>query len=184
MKQFAVDDVLAKAVRRFSTHGYHDTSVGDLEQCMGIHRTSIYATFGSKRGLFLSALRSDIERYEATLREIVDQSPAPASAIRSVLTGTTCSGGFIVRTAVEMAAHDAEIERILAETYSATEHLFSTLIEQGQRTGEVAAGVDPGPVARALLVLCLGAVVVGEPALMQQVVQALLPAPSAQHAGA
>ena len=27
-KQFSVEDVLAKAVRRFSTHGYHATSVG------------------------------------------------------------------------------------------------------------------------------------------------------------
>ena len=25
---------MAKTVRRFSTHGYHDTSIGDLEQCV------------------------------------------------------------------------------------------------------------------------------------------------------
>ena len=73
--------MLAKAVRRFSTHGYHATSVGDLEQCMGIHRASIYDTFGSKRGLFVSALRFYIERYEARLRGIVDQAThAPGGA--------------------------------------------------------------------------------------------------------
>ena len=155
-KQFAVEDVLAKAVRRFSTHGYHATSIRDLEQCMGIHRASIYATSGSKRGLLVSALRSHIERYEAALREIVDQSPAAAPALRGMFAGAANDCGFIVRTAVELAAHDDEIERILAEAYSATEHLFSTLIEQGQRAGEIAAGVDPGPVARARLVLCLG----------------------------
>ena len=67
-KQFAVDDVLAKAVHRFSTHGYHDTSIRNLEQCMGIHRTSMYGAFGSKRGLFVSALRFHIERYGGALR--------------------------------------------------------------------------------------------------------------------
>ena len=79
--------MLAKAVRRFSKHGYHATSVGDLEQCMGIHRASIYDTFGSKRGLFVSALRFYIERYEARLRGIVDQAPTPGAALRGVFTG-------------------------------------------------------------------------------------------------
>ena len=56
--------------------------------------------------------------------------------------------------AVELAAHDEEVERILAETCSPTEHPFSTLIEQGQRAarvwlglpgrGVVAAGRRPG----------------------------------------
>ena len=183
-RKFKVEDVLAKAVSCFSTHGYHATSVGVLTQRLGIGHASIYGTFGSKRGLFVSALRFDIERCEATWREIVDQSPAPAATLRGVLTSVACSGGFIVRTAIELVAQDEETERILAETYSTTEHLFSTLIEQGQRAGEIAPDVDPGPVARSLLVLCFGAVMVGEPALMQQAVQALLPAPSAQDAGA
>ena len=114
-KLFSVEDVLAKAVRRFSTHGYHVTSVKDLEQCMGIGRGSIYDTFGSKRGLFVSALRSHIERYDASLRKIVDQSAAPAAALRGVFTGAVSDCGLIVRTAVELAAHDDEIGRIVAD---------------------------------------------------------------------
>ena len=51
-KLFTVEDVLAKAVSRFSTHGYHATSINDLTLLFGIGRGSIYDTFGSKRGLF------------------------------------------------------------------------------------------------------------------------------------
>ena len=104
-KQFAVDDVLAKAVHRFSTHGYHDTSIRDLEQCMGIHRTSMYGAFGSKRGLFVSALRYHIERYGGALRAVVERESSPAAAIGGVFAGAIENGGFIIGTAVELAAH-------------------------------------------------------------------------------
>ena len=175
-KQFSVEDVLAKAVSCFSKHGYHATSVGDLTQRLGIGRGSIYDTFGSKRGLFMSALRFYIERYEARLREIVDQSPTPAAALRGMFVGAVNDCGLIVRTAVELAAHDDEIERIVAEVWREAEHLFSMLIEEGQSAGEIAEHVDPIPTARALLGLCLGSGVIGEPLLLQ--VTVLVPAPS------
>ena len=166
-RKFTVEDVLAKAVRQFSTHGYHATSVKDLEQCMGIHRGSIYDTFGSKRGLFVSALRSHIERYEATMREIVNQSATPAAALQNMFVGAVNDCGFIVGTAVELAAHDDEIGRIVAEVWSEVESLFSKLIEEGQGVGEIAEHVDPASTARALLGLCLGSRVIGEPLLLQ-----------------
>ena len=56
------------------------------------------------------------------------------------------------------------------------EHLFRLLIEEGQSAGEIAEHVDPIPIARALLGLCLGSGVIGEPLLLQA--QALVPAPS------
>ena len=155
-KLFSVEDVLAKAVRQFSTHGYHATSVKDLEQCMGIHRGSIYDTFGSKRGLFVSALRSQIERYEATMREIVNQSATPAAAFRNVFARAANDCGFILKAAVELADHDDEIGCIVAEVWC-----------EGQGVGEIAEHVDPASTARALLGMCLGSGVIGEPLLLQ-----------------
>ena len=136
----------------------------------------LLAQFGSKRGLFVSALRSQIERYEARLRGIVDQAPTPAAALRGMFVGAANDCGFIVRTAVELASHDDEIGRIVAEVWRAVEHLFGMLIEEGQSAGEIAEHVDPIPTARALLGLCLGSGVIGEPLLLQ--VTELVPAPS------
>ena len=172
--------MLAKAVRCFSTHGYHATSVGDLTQRLGIGRGSIYDTFGSKRGLFVSALRFYIERYEATLRELVNQSATPAAALQNMFTGAVNDCGLIVRTAVEMVAHDDEIGGIVAEVWSEVESLFGMLIEEGQDAGEIAVDVDPVGTARALLGLCLGSRVIGEPLLLQALV---LPKPVTAGAG-
>ena len=49
--------VVAAAATAFSERGYEATSVDDLVRCTGLHRGSLYQAFGSKRGLFLLALR-------------------------------------------------------------------------------------------------------------------------------
>ena len=138
---------------------------------MGIHRASIYATFGSKRGLFVSALRYYIKFYGPRASGSSGTDAAGSAAIMGVVEGATNNGGFIIRAAVEMAARDDEIGRIMAEVYRETEHFFSTLIERGQSSGEISVGVDPVHVGRALFGLCL--CVVGKPAPLQQV-EALL----------
>jgi len=184
VKRFAIDDVLTKAIGRFSNHGYHATSIGDLVVCMGIGRGSIYDTFGSKRGLFVRALRSYIESYDRSLQEILNQSLAPDGAIIGVFKEAAANGCFIVNAGVELATHDAEITRIVSGFYRTAEHRFRVLIEQGQRAGEITASVDPRQTAHGLfvLLLCLWVLVrsgaSGEPVLRAaaQQVLALVPA--------
>ena len=60
-KQFDVDAALDRAMEGFWSRGYAASSTQDLLGRMGINRGSLYDTFGSKRALFLAALR----RYEA-----------------------------------------------------------------------------------------------------------------------
>ena len=155
-KLFAVDDVLAKAIGRFSSHGYHATSIGDLVDCMGIRRGSIYNTFGSKRGLFVRALRFYIESYGRSFQELLNQSSTLAGAIIGVFEEAAANGCFIVNAGVELASHDIEITQIVTCFYRTTEHRFRVLIEQGQRDGEFAASIDPVLTARGLFGLLLG----------------------------
>ena len=154
--RFAVDDVLAKAIDRFSIHGYHGTSVGDLEDCMGIHRASMYNTFGSKRGLFVRALRFYIESYDRSLQELLDRSSSHAGAIIDVFEEAAGNGCFVVNVGLELASHDAEIARIVTDFYGTTEHRFRMLIEQGQSAGEIAASIDPLQTANGLFGMLVG----------------------------
>lgn len=52
------DETLAvgAAAAVFRRHGYAATSIEQLVHATGVHRGSLYATFGSKRGLFLRVL--------------------------------------------------------------------------------------------------------------------------------
>ena len=54
-----MDEVVARATATFTDSGYEGTSIDRLVAATGVHRGSLYATFGSKRGLFVAALRAE-----------------------------------------------------------------------------------------------------------------------------
>ena len=56
-RTFEEPAVVALAARQFLATGYEATSLDDLVLATGLHRGSLYQAFGSKRGLFLAALR-------------------------------------------------------------------------------------------------------------------------------
>jgi TetR/AcrR family transcriptional regulator, transcriptional repressor for nem operon len=59
---FDEDEVVAAAVTLFARRAYDSVSVDDLVTQLGVHRNSLYKTFGSKRGLYLAALRRHLEQ--------------------------------------------------------------------------------------------------------------------------
>ena len=49
-----------RAAALFAELGYEGTSVDDLVRGLGVHRGSLYSTFGSKRALYLRVLREHV----------------------------------------------------------------------------------------------------------------------------
>ena len=60
-RTFAENDVARSARTVFWDRGYEDTSLPDLEAATGLNRSSIYHSFGSKRGLFDAAVESYLD---------------------------------------------------------------------------------------------------------------------------
>lgn len=56
-RTFIEADIVAQCAEIFRSTGYEGTSIDDLVQATGLHRGSLYKAFGSKRGLFVLALR-------------------------------------------------------------------------------------------------------------------------------
>ena len=59
-RAFDVQAAITTAGEVFARPGYSATSIDDLVNALGLHRRSLYQAFGSKRGLFLAALRQSI----------------------------------------------------------------------------------------------------------------------------
>ncbi|MFT4049606.1 MAG: helix-turn-helix domain-containing protein [Solirubrobacterales bacterium] len=55
-REFDESLAIDAAAAVFRRNGYTATSIDQLVQATGVHRGSLYSTFGSKRGLFLRAL--------------------------------------------------------------------------------------------------------------------------------
>lgn len=166
-KNFDRDEVLDKAMQAFWSRGYEATSMQDLVDCTGINRGSLYATYGDKRELFLAALRMYDEKMRRRLLADIESRHAPREAIRQLFQAflsrtserAANRGCFLTNTALELAAHDSEVRRIVASAQAQIEAFFARMINKGKALGEISPRVRTVEAARGLLATMVGFVV-------------------------
>ncbi|MCZ2828722.1 helix-turn-helix domain containing protein [Modestobacter sp. VKM Ac-2986] len=88
---------VTRAAAVFAELGYEGASVDDLVQRLGVHRGSLYSTFGSKRALYLRVLRDHVDGLAAPdgngadltllLRAAVERAPVDPEAAALVARG-------------------------------------------------------------------------------------------------
>lgn len=148
-KEFDVNEVLGKAMELFWKQGYEKTSMQELVDYMGIHRRSIYDTFGDKRTLFLSALSHYDELITKQTKKKVDSNFLVKQGIREVFNMIIYpnlklpKGCLSVNAAVELSLIDEEIATKILGMFTKTEALFYELLKHGQETGEISNHHDP-----------------------------------------
>ncbi|KPN97494.1 MULTISPECIES: TetR/AcrR family transcriptional regulator [Lysinibacillus] len=144
-KEFDEKAVLKKAMELFWKQGYEKTSMQDLVNHMGIHRRSIYDTFGDKYSLFLASLKSYEVFVAEELTKIISNSSTLKIAIRNIFEYVVNlaeleiypAGCFAVNTAVELSLLDKDIQHLTTKMFNDTEELFNKLLKEGQNKGEL-----------------------------------------------
>lgn len=152
------------AVQCFWAKGFEATSVRDLADEMGITGASLYNAFGDKRALYRRALDHYIagsfaeraRRMEATLpprdaigaffREIIERS----------LSDRQRKGCMLVNSALELAPHDRQFQKVVAGVLIDVEMFFRRLVKAGQRDGSVSRSQPADDLAGLLLGVLLG----------------------------
>jgi len=152
-KEFDENTVLLRAMRLFWTQGYEKTSLSDLVETMGIHRKSLYDTFGDKHSLFLKTL----DCYNEFMAEKFSKGfSAPVKAetyIQSFFdfildSGKDSSPGcLLVNSTTELAARDKAVNEKVIDAFSRTEELLAEVIRRGQENGEFSEGINPEDMA-------------------------------------
>lgn len=166
------EDVLGKATDVFWQRGYGATSITDLVAATGLKPGSIYAAFGSKKGLFLEVLEEYHCGFMADLEASIEVAPSPLKAIEALLEnvandtlGNSGSRGCLaVNALLEMAEHDDEIAgRLRAQNERLRERL-ARLLRSARADGQLHQDKDPEQLSIFLLnnlwgmrVLCKGA---------------------------
>ncbi|NIF43122.1 TetR/AcrR family transcriptional regulator [Burkholderia sp. Tr-862] len=163
-REFDTDAALDGAIAVFSEHGFEGSSAQMLVSAMGIGRQSLYAAFGDKWQLYLSAVR----RYG------MGECAAHFDALRS---GARAIDGIgaLLRRVVETAAQPclgtisiyefgasrpelAEIHAVLAHSLIAA---IAARVRDAQREGDVAASLVPEATAQFLIANITGIRVAG-----------------------
>lgn len=170
VKEFDPEVALDRALDLFWRRGYEATSLADLVEHLGIGRASLYATFGSKHELYLKALERYLRTRTPNPVELLSQ-PGPAlPAIRALvhqyvegaIADRQRRGCFVLNTAIELAPADPEAARCVTAAWSAIETALSSALTRARAQGELAPSKDPRALARFLIVILQGLVVVGK----------------------
>lgn len=161
-KEFDENVVLQKAMELFWEQGYEKTSLSDLVEHMGIHRRSLYDTFGDKHTLFLKA----IDCYNELIKNKIQTEILHAETVKQsiqvmfdfMIEGYENKpwGCLTVNSATEMALRDKEVEEKIEMAFMQTEQLLADLIRKGQQTGEFSCDYDAEVLAEILQNTLLG----------------------------
>ncbi|WP_347550031.1 TetR/AcrR family transcriptional regulator [Pseudalkalibacillus hwajinpoensis] len=161
-KEFEENVVLDKAMKLFWAQGYEKTSLTDLVEHMGIHRRSLYDTFGDKHTLFLKAMDRFRDKVRAELTGEVKRSKTAAEALHFIFSfmiygeENSPSGCLMVNSAVELAMRDADVDSKSTESFTLSEQLLKDIILWGQEEGEFTSDYDGGELAEHLHTVCVG----------------------------
>lgn len=168
-KEFDPDAVLDRALELFWRRGYDATSTAELVEELGVARASLYATFGGKRDLYLAALGRYLQRTDADVVARLSAAGAALPAVRATIrryadtsaTDEVRRGCLVVNAAVELAARDPEVARLVEASWTTLETALTCALARAVGQGELAADRDPRSLARFLLVGLQGIQVLG-----------------------
>ena len=161
-KEFEEEAVLQKAMELFWKQGYEKTSMSDLVEYMGIHRKSLYDTFGDKHALYLKAIDYYSVNISERLKTVISQADTANEGIKSIFdimihgTNERPWGCFIVNAATELALRDKEVEEKIEAVFARSEKLMGDLVQKGQESGEFSCGLSAEALGEILHCTLLG----------------------------
>jgi len=149
-KGYSEDQVIAKALNTFWRNGYAATSVRQLEVEMGINQFSIYSSFGSKKGVFIKALKQYHHQVKAIFLSELIQSNGHIEDIRkffisfvdSVKSGKTPNGCLMANTAMDVGSRDKQVKVLLQLFFEMLKNVFVEVLEKAKKKNEIASTAD------------------------------------------
>ena len=156
-REFDPDAVLESATRVFWAKGFENTSLDDLCEATGLNRSSLYAAFGAKRELYLSALARYEDGSAARIADALRGRPIDKgvkrlldSLIDSIVAGPGRRGCFIGNCAAEMARLDRGAAARVRRSLERIETAFRAALDEARARGELADDTDTRALARFL----------------------------------
>ncbi len=145
----------------FWRKGYGATSLADLCDCTGLHKGSLYQTFGDKHQLFMRSLEHYAEQTFRNVAAVAFQSDSPLENIRAVVhkvceDAAQSHGCMMINAMVELAPHDPEVKAAINKIGEKRRRMMIDLIEKAQRAGEIRKGQEPFKLARQLMISIAG----------------------------
>lgn len=154
--EFDKDEILEKAMNVFWEKGFHGTSMSDLIEATGLHKGSLYNSFGSKEDLYLKALsrygirshegfskyNSPLEFLESFYRRLVEEGVEKANY----------NGCFVMNSNLEFGHESSKAQKLSKSLFDRTEENFEKVIKSAIESGDLPKKTDVVEAKRRLVV--------------------------------
>jgi TetR/AcrR family transcriptional repressor of nem operon len=157
-REFDAEAALDRAMHLFWSKGYEAASLDDLCEATGLSRSSLYATFGSKRDLLLRSVERYVQQRAPDMAAILAQ-PVPVREafgllakrfIDQIVAGPGRRGCFLGNCAAELPRDDRAALAQVRKGLESTEATFRAALARAQSRDELPAGADIDALARFL----------------------------------
>lgn len=169
-KQFDERQALNAAMLLFWENGYEGTSIQDLEQAMGLNRTSIYNAFGNKRAIFNRVMMCYKESVMSALFADLQNAPNIKEGVRRLLSGAldihfdedNPGGCLMVLSLLEDNQHDEQAKAALQDAFHNMKDTLQTMLSKAKKAGELSPDLDAGSMATTIATTMTGMMVMGK----------------------
>lgn len=165
IKHFDPDAALEKVVRLFWKQGMAATGVQDIVNATGLNRSSLYSTYGGKQQLYLAALNRYVTaRSQPLFRQLAEDErglTAVADFFRGLISARTSGeharwGCLVSNAHAGAESGDLEVRAVLDRHHQGLCDALRSALETANKSGQLAASVDPASAAELLALLAYG----------------------------
>lgn len=169
-REFDVDTALERALDVLWSKGYEATSLDDLCEATDLSRSSLYATFGSKRNLLLRSVERYVERRSPNIAAILAR-PIPVrdafaallqDFIDQIVAGPGRRGCFLGNCAAELPRSDRAAMAQVRAGLECTQGIFHDALARAKTRGELPSNADVAALARFITSAIQGLRLVGK----------------------
>lgn len=135
-RHFDEETVLNDLTALFWQKGYRETSTADLVETSGVHKPSLYRTFGTKDELFATILRRYFTKRMEMISQLIDVAGPGIEGIHTflelmeqdVISGSSQNGCLLVNSSAELCGTTPGFEHFGREYRNALRRQLRTLI--------------------------------------------------------
>lgn len=163
-------EVVAQAASLFNRLGYRAASISDVMEATGLQKGGIYRHFDSKEALALEAFNFAVERMRERFQAALEGRTGARERLLAIVrvyaripTDPPVPGGCpLLNAAVEADDGDpvlrAEAERVM----NGLKATLKGILKEGQKSGELAAGLEPEATAHVIIAQLEGGVMLSK----------------------
>ena len=141
IREFDVDDALAKIMSVFWEKGYEGTSLQDIESATGLKKQSLYRIYRSKRLMYLAALRHYEQTEIGVAWTILHKSGSVKekfqrlfeTIVRETKSANDRKGCFLCNSSLDQAVQSSEIDSLVQEMFSRVEQNFAQALDTSKK---------------------------------------------------